>query len=72
VEILPAFRGRGLGSAIVRDLLAEAHARSVPVTLQVLKENPRARGLYERLGFAVTGETDTKHLMSTADGSKAH
>jgi hypothetical protein len=23
------------------------------------------------LGFAVTGETDTKHLMSTADGSKA-
>jgi ribosomal protein S18 acetylase RimI-like enzyme len=71
VEILPAFQGRGVGTGIVRDLLAEARARDLPVTLQVLKENPRARRLYERLGFVVTGETDTRHLMSTADASKA-
>jgi ribosomal protein S18 acetylase RimI-like enzyme len=72
VEILPAFQGRGVGTGIVRDLLAEARARDLPVTLQVLKENPRARRLYERLGFVVTGETETRvHLMSTADASKA-
>jgi hypothetical protein len=33
----------------------------------VLKENPRALKSYERPGFAVTGEMETRHLMSTAD-----
>jgi ribosomal protein S18 acetylase RimI-like enzyme len=66
VEISPPFQGQGVGTAIVRDLVAEARTRGVPVTLQVLKENPGARRLYERLGFAVTGETETSHQMSTA------
>jgi ribosomal protein S18 acetylase RimI-like enzyme len=71
VAILPAFQGRGVGTAIVRDLVEEARAQDLPVTLQVLKENPGARRLYERLGFAVTGENETSHLMSTADASVA-
>ncbi len=69
VEILPLFQGQGLGTKIVEDVLAEARAQGLPVTLQVLKENPRARSLYERLGFVVVGETETSHLMSTADAS---
>jgi ribosomal protein S18 acetylase RimI-like enzyme len=71
VEILPAFQGRGAGTAIVRDLVADDRAQDLPVTLQVLKENPRTRRLYERPGFGVTGENDTSHLMSTADASVA-
>jgi ribosomal protein S18 acetylase RimI-like enzyme len=70
VEILPAYQGRGVGTAIVRDLMAEASERDLPVTLQVLKENRDARRLYERLGFAVTGETETSHVMGTAAGPK--
>jgi len=70
VEILPSFQGRGLGTRIVQDLMAEARAQGLPVTLQVLKENPRARRWYERLGFVVTGETETKYLMGTADASE--
>ena len=70
VEILPSFQGQGLGTRIVQDLLAEARAQGLPVTLQVLKEHPRARRWYEQLGFVVTGETEISYLMSTADASE--
>ena len=62
IQVLPEHQGRGIGSAAIRDLLWEAAAASVPLELQVLKVNP-ARALYERLGFAVTGETETHFLM---------
>lgn len=58
IYILPEYQNRGLGTTLLRDLLA--HAR--PVTLQVLKVNP-AKRLYERLGFAIVGETETHYLM---------
>ena len=52
ISLLPAERGTGLGTAILKDLLA---AESRPVELHVERLNP-ARRLYERLGFAVVGE----------------
>jgi predicted acetyltransferase len=52
-------RNRGLGAVVLRDVLAGA---AKPVTLRVLRPNP-ARGLYEGLGFRLTGETDTRFLM---------
>ena len=64
IELLPEYRGRGLGTAIVAAIVAEAKARGLPVALQVLKVNP-ARRLYERLGFVLTGQTETHFLMST-------
>jgi ribosomal protein S18 acetylase RimI-like enzyme len=64
IEILPEWRGRGLGTSIIRDLLGRARVLGRPVSLQVLKINP-ARRLYERLGFSVVGETETHYLMST-------
>lgn len=63
LEILPEWQGRGVGGAVLRDVIAHADARGLPVALQVLKINPDARRLYERLGFVVTGETATHHLM---------
>lgn len=62
IALLPAFRGRGLGSAIIRGLQAEAAAAGKPLQLQVMKTNP-ARRLYERLGFTVCGETATHYAM---------
>ena len=62
ILILPEYQGHGIGTAIIRDILARADQRGLPVALQVLKVNP-ARRLYERLGFAVIGETDTHYLM---------
>ena len=62
IEILPPHQNRGLGTRIIEDILASARRDCLPVRLQVLKANP-ARRLYERLGFVVTGETDTHYLM---------
>jgi ribosomal protein S18 acetylase RimI-like enzyme len=65
IEIVPEWRGRGLGTAIISAILAEARRRGLPVALQVLKGNP-ARRLYERLGFCIVGETQTHYVMRTA------
>jgi ribosomal protein S18 acetylase RimI-like enzyme len=62
IMVDPEFQNRGIGSAVLRDLLARAQARRLPVRLQVMKVNP-ARGLYERLGFVVTEETATHFRM---------
>lgn len=62
LAIEPTHQGRGLGTEILRNLLAEAAAARVPVELQVLKVNP-ARRLYERLGFTVFAETTTHYRM---------
>lgn len=63
IEISPEFQGRGIGAAIVRALQTEAASTSLPFRLQVLKVNPRARQLYQRLEFRIVGETVTHHLM---------
>jgi ribosomal protein S18 acetylase RimI-like enzyme len=47
ISLLPAARGGGLGTAILRDVLA---GEKRPVMLHVQRTN-RARRLYERLGF---------------------
>lgn len=66
IAIDPAYQGLGIGSALVRDLLAEAAGRGVPLLLDVLVVNTRARALYERLGFREVfrhGENDIKIRM---------
>lgn len=63
LQILPEEQGRGLGTAIIGTLLAQASDLGISVTLQVLKGNP-ARRLYERLSFVIVGETTTHYLMS--------
>ena len=60
-------RSRGLGSAILRDVLAEAARLGKPVRLRVLRPNP-ARALYERHGFRVREESATHFSMETSAG----
>lgn len=62
IMILPDFQNQGLGSAVMKKLQAMAKERNLPLKLQVLKVNP-ARKLYERLGFAIIGQTDTHDQM---------
>jgi ribosomal protein S18 acetylase RimI-like enzyme len=52
VALLPAARGRGIGSRLVRDLMAEAAASGRRLTIHVERFN-RALSLYRRLGFRV-------------------
>ena len=62
VVLLPGFHGRGLGTRLLRRVLAHADARGVPVRLTVLRPNP-ARRLYERLGFVRTKEDEQRVWM---------
>src|SRR5215472_6613305 len=50
IALLPPYRNAGIGTAILRDLLAEAAVAHKPVRIHVEKFNPALR-LYERLGF---------------------
>ena len=55
LEVAPGARGRGIGEAIVRFVLAEARRRGrMRVYLEVRADNP-ARRLYFRLGFRRVG-----------------
>lgn len=60
--ILPEYQGWGIGTLLIKDLLAQASHEGLLVTLRVLKVNP-ARRLYERLGFTVAEKTDTYYYM---------
>ncbi len=62
IGIDPPFQGRGLGTAIVRDLLTECGERRLPARLHVFPHNP-ARHLYERLGFRETGRDAASIVM---------
>jgi ribosomal protein S18 acetylase RimI-like enzyme len=65
LQIAVDAQNRGVGGAVLRDLIAEAHARGRPATLQTFIINP-ARRLYERLGFEVVGQNAT-HVQMRCD-----
>jgi GNAT superfamily N-acetyltransferase len=50
VSLLPEWRGRGIGTAIVQAMCTEARDAGKAVTISVEKYNPAQR-LYRRLGF---------------------
>lgn len=57
LAVLPSYRGRSFGTALMDALYSSCVAGGLDtVTLEVRKSNGRARAFYERLGFEVTGE----------------
>lgn len=50
IALLPDWRGQGIGTGLLRELMAEAGARDAPLRIHVEKNNPAYR-LYRRLGF---------------------
>lgn len=52
IGVLPGFEGRGIGTTMLTEMLAEARRRGARETLlEVREDNVRARALYERFGF---------------------
>lgn len=52
LAVLPAFRGRGIGRALLVAAEERARARGCcKLTLEVREDNQRARGLYHERGF---------------------
>ncbi len=67
IGVDPAFRGRGIGRALVRGLLAVADALHATVFLEVRTDNDVARALYASEGFAVVGLRRGYYRPSGAD-----
>ena len=62
IALLPAYRGQGIGTRLIEDLMAEATAVGSAVTLYVEAFNPAHR-LYGRLGFRTIGEHGVYELL---------
>lgn len=52
--LLPAARGQGIGTTLLRRLQAESERTGLPLRMSVVRGNP-ARRLGQRLGFTETG-----------------
>ncbi len=74
IALLPAYRGRGIGGALMQEVLDEAAAAGKKVSIHVEQYHP-ARRFYERLGFAAIADVGIYKLMEwsppTADAAEA-
>lgn len=52
IAVVPEYEGRGIGSALLRELVSEGRRRgAADLLLEVRADNPRAQQLYRRFGF---------------------
>jgi ribosomal protein S18 acetylase RimI-like enzyme len=64
LQIDPRHQGRGIGTAVLRDVLSRAEREGRPVRLKVGLQNTGAMRLYEALGFTVTERSETHQFMT--------
>ena len=62
IALLPAYRGRGVGTTILNAVLSEGRRLSLPVRIHVERFNPALR-LYTRLGFRLAVDKGVYYLM---------
>lgn len=62
IALLPSHRNRGIGGALMREILEEARGLKRAVRIHVERDNP-AMQLYLRLGFLKVGESGVYDLM---------
>ena len=63
IHLLPEYRGKGIGSDILRYLQKACIAHDRKIRIGCFKENHRAKQLYQKLGFMQTEETDTHYIL---------
>ena len=65
IALLPGYRHRGIGTALLTQLIDEAQGRYVALSLSVSTDNPAAH-LYQRLGFEVVRQNGASLTMKKA------
>jgi ribosomal protein S18 acetylase RimI-like enzyme len=74
IQIQPSHQGCGIGSRLLRDVQARAHAQRKKLSLSTGIKNLRAVRLYERLGFHHVSQSETHFHMESepaAQGSRS-
>ncbi len=69
IALMPEWRGSGIGTSLLRDVLARGAAAGKPVTIHVEGFNPALR-LYERLGFEHVDTNGMYYLMKWTPPAK--
>jgi ribosomal protein S18 acetylase RimI-like enzyme len=67
IALLPEYRNRGIGSALLHEIVAEGQHAGLPVTIHVECFNPALR-LYERLGFRKVEDKGVYYFMEKPPG----
>lgn len=67
IALLPEFRNNGVGTALLKDIIAYGRQLRRIVSIHVEKNNP-ALSLYQRLGFVKTNDIPFYDLMETQIG----
>lgn len=70
IALLPAYRNRGIGTALLYQILAEATQKGLLVRIHVETFNPALR-LYQRLGFVDVETNGVYYLMEWRPPSHA-
>lgn len=65
IALLPQYRGQGLGTRLLREVMEAASQEGLPVRIHVEKFNPALR-FYERLGFRVLEDRGVYWFMERA------
>jgi len=65
IQIHPSVQGRGIGTRVLQDTVARAHAEGNKVCLSTGLKNAGALRLYRRLGFAEVNKTRTHFHMES-------
>ena len=70
IALLPKYRGKGVGSEILNQLIKESNNSNKKLNIHVEYNNPALK-LYERLGFKKTDDTGVYFFMEREPDIKA-
>jgi len=68
LALLPEYRGRGIGSALLKQLIAETREKYPKISLSVDPRNEALR-LYQHLGFVACGKAGDSVLMLRSESA---
>jgi ribosomal protein S18 acetylase RimI-like enzyme len=64
ISLMPEFRNRGFGVALVMEAIAAARAGGVPLRCSVAATNPGSLRFHQRLGFQIVGQDDLNYNLA--------
>lgn len=63
IQLLPEFQGKGIGSAVIKDLIKESEELKIPITLEVHQVNIAANAFYTKLDFKFVEKKNNKSVL---------